>query len=53
MRFSHRGGNDLATVANSAKCGVFLSNNSYLMQMYTNKANEKKNAAFFFHTYCI
>ena len=37
----------MATVANSVICGVFLSNNSYWMQMYTNKADEKKNIAFF------
>ena len=37
MSFSH-----------SAICGVFPSNNSYSMQMYTNKADEKKNMAFFF-----
>lgn len=38
----------MATVTNSVICDVFLSNNSYLMQMYTNKADEKKNIAFFF-----
>ena len=40
MSFSQR--------ANSVICGVFLSNNSYRMQMYTNKADEKKNIVFFF-----
>ena len=43
----------MATVANSVICGVFLSNNSYLMQMYTNKADKKKNTAFFFHMFYI
>ena len=39
-------------VTNSVMCGVFLSNNFYLMQMYTNKTNEKKNKHFFFPWYC-
>lgn len=51
MSFPKERGNDLATVANSAICGVFLSNNSYRMQMYTNKADEKKNIVFFFRLF--
>lgn len=48
MTFLKERGNDMATVANSVMCGVFLSNNSYLIQMYTNKTDEKKNMAFSF-----
>lgn len=32
----------METVANSVICGMFLSNNSYLMQMYKNKVGEQK-----------
>ena len=42
----------MGIVTNSVMCGVFLSNNFYLMQMYTNKTNEKKNKHFFFPWYC-
>lgn len=37
-------GNDLETVSNSLICSKIPSNNSYQMQMYTNKVDEK----FFF-----
>lgn len=42
----------MGIVTNSVMCGVFLSNNFYLMQMYINKTNEKKNKHFFFPWYC-